>query len=96
MFARAFRIRASADRLDRVLQALQGSAQEVRALDGFRHGYALVDRQAGEALTITLWESEAAMTAAQPRAREILGAAVQDSGAELSGPSQYEVAVEFS
>ena len=46
-------------------------------------------------MTITFWESEAAMTAAQPRAREILAGAIQAIGGDLSGPNQYEVGLEL-
>ncbi len=95
MFARMFRIRASADRLDEGLRVLRESTEQVRALAGFRQGYALVDRQGGELVTVTFWESEAAMTAAQPRAREVLAAAIQAIGGDLSGPTQYEVGLEL-
>ena len=95
MFARMFRIRASADRLDEGLRVLRESTEQVRALAGFRQGYALVDRQGGELVTVTFWESEAAMTAAQPHAREILAGAIQAIGGDLSGPHQYEVGLEL-
>ena len=48
MVARSFRIRASADQFDEGLRVLRESAEQVRALAGFRQGYALVDRQGGE------------------------------------------------
>ena len=95
MFARMFRIRASADRLDEGLRVLRESSEQIRALAGFRQGYALVDRQGGELVTVTFWESEAAMTAAQPQAREILAGAIQAVGGDLSGPNQYEVGLEL-
>jgi heme-degrading monooxygenase HmoA len=95
MFARMFRIRASADRLEEGLQVLRGSSEDVRAMAGFRHGYALIDRQAGELVTVTFWESETAMNAAQPRAREILAGAVQAIGGDVSGPNHYEVGLEL-
>ena len=44
---------------------------------------------------MTFWESEAAMTATQPRAREILTGAMQAMGGEVSGPNHYEVGLEL-
>ena len=57
------------------------------------HGHLLVERQRGELVTITLWESEQAMTDALPRAREILGPALQAVGSQLPQPKLYEVAL---
>ena len=95
MYARVFRIQASPDRVEEGIRAIEQQSAEVRSMSGFRQGYLLLDRQAGEAMTITLWESEEAMTAAQPRAREILSGALQAIGGQMSEPRQYEVAVEL-
>ena len=96
MFARSFSIHASPDELDQAIRRLQESAPTVQATSGFRGGYFLVDRASGDAMTVTLWESEQAMQASVPAAREILGGVMQAlSGASLSEPRAYEVAVEI-
>ena len=92
MHARMFVIQAAPDRLEEGIRQLQERSADVRALPGFEHGHLLVDRQRGELVTITLWASEQAMNEAQPRAREILGGAVQAMGGEVPAPTQYEVA----
>ena len=95
MVARVFRIRASADRLEATLRALEATTEELRAATGLRHAYVLLDRQGGELMTVTLWESEAAMTASQARARELIAGVVQAAGGEVSGPTMYEVGLEI-
>ena len=47
MFARMFRIRASADRLDEGLRVLRESTDQVHALTGFRHSYHVLDARMG-------------------------------------------------
>ncbi len=92
MHARMFTIQAPPDRLEEGLRRLQERSAEIRALPGFQHGHLLVERERGELVTITLWESEQAMADAQPQAREILGGAIQVMGGEVPAPKQYEVA----
>ncbi len=96
MYARVFSIHASPDQLDQGIQRLQETAGPVQASSGFRGGYFLVDRQSGNGMTVTLWESEEAMQASLPSAREILSGVVDAiGGGTLSEPKGYEVAVEL-
>ena len=92
MHARMFVVQAPPERLEEGIRHLQERSTYVRALPGFQHGYLLVDRQSGELVSITLWESEQAMTDAQPAARETFGGAVQAMGGQVPAPKQYEVA----
>ena len=96
MFARVFSIQTAPDQLEQGIQRLQESTPAVQALGGFRGGYFLVDRQSGNAMTITLWESEEAIHASLPAAREVLTGMMQAiGGGSLSEPQTYEVAVEL-
>ena len=66
MHARLLRMQVKPDRID---EAARIFAEEVapgcRAQAGFRGAYFLVDRRLGECLPITLWETEADMTATE-------------------------------
>ena len=95
MHARMFVIQAVPDRLDEAIRLRQERSADVRGLPGFEHGHLLVDRQRGELVTLTLWESERAMNEAQPRARELLAGVLQALGGEVPQPRQYEVAFNF-
>ena len=95
MHARMFVVQASPERLEEGLRLLRERSDEIRALPGFQRAYLLVDRQGGELATMTLWESERAMTDALPAARQILGAGVQAMGGQVPQPKQYEVALEL-
>ena len=62
---------------------------------GFRGGYLLVDPRTGKALSVTLWESEADMTASQTSG--YLQENLMKAAAYFTGPptlSTYEVRVE--
>ena len=95
MFARVFRLHVQSDRMDEFIQPMQETASAIRESNGFRAGYLLVDRQAGEAMTVTLWETEEDLQASSPAARQIVTGALQAAGATPSEPKTYEVAIEL-
>ena len=95
MHARMLVIQATPARLDEAICLLHERSADVRRLPGFQHGHLLVDRQRGELVTMTLWESEQAMHDVQPRARELLSGALQAFAGEVPPPRQYEVAFDF-
>ena len=51
----------------------------------------LVDHQAGSALTVTLWDTEAAAQATDRFAEQSRAATVEATGVELTGRASYEV-----
>lgn len=55
--------------------------EEIRGLPGFKGAYALVDRNSGKAVLITLWETEEAMRASQEVANRLRGDIARDAGA---------------
>lgn len=71
------------------------SAEEVlpalRNIDGFRGLISLVDRASGDALAITLWESEEAMRASEAKADEMRREIAAASGDEIKAVERYEV-----
>lgn len=75
---------ASRPSLDDVLPTL-------RSMDGFRGLISLVDEAGGDAMTITLWESEDAMRATEAKADEMRRQIADTAGDEIRGVERYEV-----
>jgi heme-degrading monooxygenase HmoA len=63
----------------------------LREMDGFRGVISIVDSEGGEALAITLWESEEAMRASEARADEIRRDMARAAGDEIRSVERYEV-----
>ena len=61
---------------------------------GWKGGYALVNRQTGKILTITLWETREDMEATVSLANQIRGQAASLAGGAPPTAEVYEVAVE--
>lgn len=92
MHARVTRSRAPVERIDEALAWFKDSAlPQATSLAGFRGALELVDRQSGEALTITLWESADARDASETAAAGMRSDA-ETSGFEVLGVERYEVA----
>jgi heme-degrading monooxygenase HmoA len=75
--------------------ASRPSAEDVlptlRGMDGFRGLISLVDAAGGDALTITLWESEDAMRATDARADEMRQQIADAAGGEIRSVERYQV-----
>ena len=92
MFARVTTFQGSPDRIDEAARRLQEQAVPfARQLSGFKNACWLADRQTGQVLVVTLWESAEAMRASEaqiePRRKEIAAAL----GATIQGTAEYEV-----
>lgn len=61
------------------------------SLDGFRGVISLVDQAGGDAMTITLWESEDAMRCTEATADEMRRQMADAAGDEIRGVEHYEV-----
>lgn len=91
MFTRIGIWQGTPDELERwVTRSREQVMPAVQQQSGIRGAYWLLDREAGKALTITIWESEAAL-----RASEQFRAQAQAGTAEASGAAvateRYEV-----
>ncbi len=75
--------------------ASRPSAEDVlptlRGMDGFRGLLSLVDPAGGDAMTITLWESEAAMRATEAKADDIRRQMADSAGGQIRSVERYEV-----
>lgn len=96
MFARVVRYRVPDGRLDEAVEAFRVPAGLLSELDGNRGGYVLVDDGNSTALTVTFWESRAAMEASEVRATRLRQEAMQSVGGEVQAIDRCGVALDFS
>jgi heme-degrading monooxygenase HmoA len=62
-------------------------------LDGYKGAYFLVDRQNGKSLSVTLWESEEAMSTSEEAANSLRTEVADALGTQMVGVERYEVAI---
>jgi heme-degrading monooxygenase HmoA len=90
MFARVSTYRGETERL---LDGFRRTTQPLTQLEGFERAYFLIDAAAGHAMTLTLWDSQAAMAASAEWASKAREHAAHDSGATVESVHGYEVAL---
>jgi heme-degrading monooxygenase HmoA len=95
MFARVSRIQASPDAVELSIRSVEQTTPALRQLRGFKHAYALADRDTGRILTITFWDTIEDLRASEERAAQIRAQIAQAGG--VGGEAlvdRYEVVVE--
>ena len=90
MFARVSRYRGDADLLR---AGFDQATAELEQLDGFNQAYFLADREHSRAMSITLWDSEAAMAASAERAHAMRTRATEPANASIESVESYEVLI---
>jgi heme-degrading monooxygenase HmoA len=90
MFARVSTYRGETERL---LEGFRRTTEPLTQLEGFERAYFLTDPGAGRAMTVTLWDSAAAMEASADWASKAREHAAHDSGATVESVNSYEVAL---
>ncbi len=95
MFARLARYEIPADRLGDAVESFVEAGAGLADLDGFEHGYVLVDEEGESLMTLTLWHSLSALEASSTRAGALRQRAVRDAGGSVEAIQSYEVAGEL-
>ena len=94
MHARVTRLTVEPSRVDEANEYYRDTVvRQARELDGFKGGVALANRENGEILSFTLWESEEAMRASEEAGNRLRGQAAADLGAPGPTVEHYEVGV---
>lgn len=88
MFARVSRYQADPDRL---VKGFERTVEPLEQMDGFVRAYFFDDRDSGRAMTLTLWETEAARSASSEWARKAREHAAHDADATIESVENYEV-----
>lgn len=82
--------------VDRLIEGFERQADLVRGLDGFAHAYLLVDRTAGRAMIVALWDSAEALDASASRAAHLREEASEAAAATVGSVDSYEVAFDVA
>jgi heme-degrading monooxygenase HmoA len=95
MHARTARYSIDPDRCDAAVQSFSEAGAQIGAMDGFRGGYLLVDSENGEVVTLTCWESHAALDASDVRASSLRRDAVTVVEGSVESVARYDVVREL-
>ena len=60
-------------------------------MDGFSHAYFMVDRASDKAMSITIWESEQALSASVAGADEMRKQGAETGGGSIESVDHYEI-----
>jgi heme-degrading monooxygenase HmoA len=90
MYARVGTYQGEADGL---VQGFESQTEALQQVEGFERAYFLIDRDAGKAMTITVWESKEALEASAEAAAKMREDATQPTGAQITDVNHYEVAI---
>ncbi|HSJ73291.1 MAG TPA: antibiotic biosynthesis monooxygenase [Miltoncostaeaceae bacterium] len=92
MYARVSSYEFPPERADEIVRSFDED-DDLPALAGVAEAYLLVDRAAGRALTMTVWESEEALRSSEGSANRIRGRATGSAGGSVRRVDRYEVAL---
>ncbi len=95
MFARSSSWSGSPDALQKWEDNVDGVATMIQGLPGVAGAMFFVDRAAGEAMTLTLWETEDAALLSDQNAEASRAATVAATGVELLARGRYEIVTSF-
>ena len=93
MFARVSTYRA--DDANKLLEGFEGVRGPLEQMDGFSHAYFMVDRASGKGMSITVWNSEEALTASAARADELRRHGAQTGGGSIESVESYEIGLQI-
>jgi heme-degrading monooxygenase HmoA len=79
--------------IERLLEGFRRTIEPLSGLEGFERAYFLTDSEGGQAMTVTLWESKAALAASEDWASKAREHAARDADATVELIDSYEVAL---
>ena len=92
MFARIARYEVPPDRIIEAAGAFRDAVEAIRGLDGLVDAYVLAERESqAQLLTITVWETEAAMMASRVATSRARTEAVHTVGGSVESAAEYEI-----
>jgi heme-degrading monooxygenase HmoA len=95
MFARSSSWAGSPEALQKWEDGAEEVAARIRDLPGVAGAMFFLDRGAGEAMTLTLWESEDAALVSDQHAEASRTSTIAATGVELVARGRYEVVARF-
>jgi heme-degrading monooxygenase HmoA len=91
--ARVSTYELSAEKLDDGVRGFREAIDRIRSLDGFQEAYLLVDREHGQAITITVWDGAHSMEASRVPASRARSEAARAADGEVKSSGEYEIAL---
>jgi heme-degrading monooxygenase HmoA len=76
---------------DRLVEGFKRISPDLEQVDGFSHAYFLIDKDSGNAVSITIWESEDALLASKNKADELRKRGTEPSGTAIESVDHYEI-----
>ena len=90
MFARVTTYHADED-TDRLLEGFKATIGSLQLVDGFSHGYFMIEPSTSTAISMTVWDSEEAMEASAESAEERRQQRMETGGASIVSVDTYEI-----
>ncbi len=94
MFARVSTYEIPVDRMDEATETFRQAINRIRELAGLVGAHLLVSAESGRLLTMTLWETRAAMEASRVAASRLRSDAVRPFDGSVVSTEEYEVAAQ--
>jgi heme-degrading monooxygenase HmoA len=93
VYARVSTYDVEPERIDDSVRSFREAIEAIRALDGFHEAFLLVDRENGQAVTITLWDGPGSMVASRVRASRARTDAARAADGAVKSTCEYEIAL---
>jgi heme-degrading monooxygenase HmoA len=94
MFARVVTTNVSPNGMESVIRVVDEQLPDARQQPGFKGFYLLADRDAGQLMTISLWDSRESILAVEARAAELTSQTVRSGGMTVPDVAVYEIVVQ--
>jgi len=94
VFARVARYEVPEERIETAVEAFRAATDQLEGVSGFRGGYLFSSPGEGVIMSLTLWESRAAMDESEVRAARLRREATDQVDGEVTSVQRFEVAVE--
>ena len=76
-----------------LVEGFRAATGPLEMIDGFSHAYFLVDRANNKAISITIWQSEDALSTSAAKADELRRDATEGAGGTIETVEHYEIAL---
>ena len=93
MHARVSTYEVALDKLDEGVASFREAIARISGLGGFEEALLLVDRENGQAVTITLWNDTESMVASRVAASRARSDAARAADGEVKSSCEYEIAI---
>lgn len=81
------------DKVEDGIRGFREATDRIRQLEGIREVFLLVDRENGQAVTITFWEDAQTMTSSRVAASRARSDAARAAEGEVKSSCEYEVVI---